>query len=210
MAFALQLYLLLELSDKEPTAFRGTRELLRESPKKPAGKPRGLWPGSWCGTRPRSWCSPRCRRCCGRCRRCCRSRCCCRWCRRRRRTRTHRAIKDFHRSDYVQATVVAACFPDVIGTIGVGCEVTPSNCEWKTHRPRITGWIIDLHLISGGVKIPTQDIHQVAEVNRPSVACGVGYRGNRVDGISHRVIDKCVVGISQSATCDISATTCVD
>ncbi len=98
----------------------------------------------------------------------------------------------------------------MISAISVGCEVTPSNCEWMTHRPCIASRIVDLNLISGGVKIPTQDIHQVAEVDRPGVACGVGYGGNRVDGISHRVIDKCVCRISESAARDISAATCVN
>src|SRR5438874_2447782 len=157
-----------------------------------------------CGTRPRCRSLSRSRTRPGRC--------CCRCGRRRRSryTRTHRAVKDFHRSDYVQGTVVAACFPDVISTISVGCEVTPSNCEWNTHRPRITGWIEDLHLISGNVKIPTQDIHQATEVHRSGVACGVGYVRKRVNGISHRVIHKCVVRVGENPACDISAATCVD
>src|SRR6476469_2654687 len=98
----------------------------------------------------------------------------------------------------------------MISAISVGCEVTPSSCEWSTHRPCIASRIVDLHLISGGGKIPTQDIHQVAEVDRPGVACGVGYRGNRVYGISHWVIDECVCRIGENTTGDVSAATCVN
>ena len=98
----------------------------------------------------------------------------------------------------------------MISAISVGCEVTPSNCEWSTHRPCVAGRIVDLHLISWGVKIPTQDIHLVTEVNRPSVARGVGYRGNRGDGISRRIIDKRVCRIGENTSGDISAATCVD
>ena len=60
-----------------------------------------------------------------------------------------RAIKDFHRCDDVQLNVVAACFPDVIGAIGIGCEVAPRNRERNTQRPCIAGWIVDMHLICG-------------------------------------------------------------
>ena len=119
-------------------------------------------------------------------------------------------MEDFHRGNYGEATVVAACFPDIISAISVGCEVTPSNCEWSTHRPRATNWIVDLHLISGGVKVTTQDIHHVTEVDRPGIACGVGYVGSDGDGISPWVIDECVVRIGENATGDINATTCVD
>src|SRR5204863_6763232 len=155
----------------------------------------------------RRWCRCSCCRSRGRC--CSRGRGRCRRCR-RRPTRAYRAIKDFHRCDDGQVDVVAACFPDVIGAIRVGCEVAPSNRKGSTHRPRIADWIVDLHLISGSVKIPTQHIHLATEVHRPSVAGGVGYVRKRADGISHRIIHKCVVRIGQSAARDISAATGVD
>ena len=119
-------------------------------------------------------------------------------------------MEDFHRGNYRQATVVAACFPDIISAISVGGEVTPSDCEWSTDRPRITNRVVDVHLIFGGVKIPTQDIHQVAEVDRPGVACGRGYLGNRGDGISPWVIDEGVLRVGENATGDISPATCVN
>src|SRR5439155_9258011 len=83
------------------------------------------------------------------------------WRGRRPAARTDVTVEDFHRGNYRQATVVAACFPDIISAISVGGEVTPSDCEWSTDRPRITNRVVDVHLIFGGVKIPTQDIHQV-------------------------------------------------
>src|SRR5262249_44739787 len=106
--------------------------------------------------------------------------------------------------------VVASCFPDVIGAIRVGCEVAPSNRKGSTHRPRVADWIVDLHLICGSVKIPTQHIHLITEVHRTGVARGVGYVGNGVDGISYRIIDKCILRVSQNAASDINAATCVD
>ena len=62
----------------------------------------------------------------------------------------------------------------------------------------------------GVLNASTQDIHLVTEVDRPGVTCGPGYVGNRVDGISHRVIDKRVCRIGESAAGDIGAATCVD
>src|SRR5207245_8342630 len=103
-----------------------------------------------------------------------------------------------------------ACFAYISSAISVGCEVTSSNCEWSTHRPRVADRIVDVHLIFGGVKIPTQDIHQVTEVDRSGVACGRGYLGNGVDGISRWVIDEGVLSIGENAAGDISPATCVN
>ena len=50
--------------------------------------------------------------------------------RRRRRTRTHRAIEELRRgNDGGTVTGITACFPDVIGSISVGCEVAPRSGE---------------------------------------------------------------------------------
>src|SRR5439155_27133339 len=101
-----------------------------------------------------------------------------------------------------------ACFPDIISAISVGGEVTPSDCERRTYRTRITNRVVDVHLIFGGVKLPTQDIHQVTEVARPGVACGRGYLGNRGDGISTWVIDEGVLLVGENTTRDITPATC--
>src|SRR5262249_47616792 len=107
-------------------------------------------------------------------------------------------------------TGITACLPDIVSAISVGCEVAPRSRERSTQRPCATNWIEDLHLISGGVKITTQHIHQVTEVDRSGIACCVGYVGIGGDGISRWVIDKCVVRIGENATGDINATSCVD
>src|ERR1051326_8976484 len=163
-------------------------------------------PRSGCRGRPRSSCRSSCR---WRCRRCCRRSSRGRRCR-RSRTVAHRAIKDFHRCDDDQICVVATCFPYVIGAISVSCEVAPGNRKGRTHRPRTTDWIEDLHLISRSVKIPTQHIHLATEVHRTGVARGIRYVRERADGVSYRIIDKCVLRISQNAAGDISPTTRVD